>query len=719
MRFNSQQKSTNRLFQASWSVAALEPRLLLAADAGVAVAPDATAAIVDQPQAQPVSQFQVTHAKSVAFIDADLDGVGVLAQNLSADTEWVLLDPDRDLIEQISQTMSRFSGVSQIHLLTHGKHGAVALGDQIVDSQTLWQRADQIRAWSGSMTEDADILVYGCNSGSGGAGHAFVTALARLTQAEVAASTNVTGARDLGGDWDLELQLGSIEAPLLATAEARQQFRTTLDIVVNAWGRTGQESFDLLVDDQVVQSWDVQQAWQPYVYQTGELISADRVKVQFTNDLYDPSNGIDRNLHIDNVVMNGQKFESESSTTFSTGTWLASDGVTPGFGRGQTLHSNGFFQYGQTPSSDTVTFAGYDWNVTGGADASVQNGVLGITTANGQNAGLWTELNVQPGEELTLDIDGRRQTQGRQGSGQPIAPSAVGIDFFDASGQEIGELVVGVGSSRSDSVVVPAGATSATLWVWVQDLGPNVNVPGRAFLFDISVDTTNSQNNSRTLEAVLAEFDNNFPGFSPRYLPDVFVDNDGRQFRVAGGDIGFENTLLVRLTEDGNQVDATFGNNGLVTPRLISLSDPNGEGGAAMETTRLAFDSENNIYLIQNVLDVTSPRGAPTNTVTVLGYDFTRLTNHGELDSRFDSDGQLFVPFTEGDSIDSNSIYMVDVFVDDQDRVFVVGPKVERPFFSTFPFRGATQSTTGIASSNSTFRLDGTQLIEGSSLRLL
>ena len=63
-----------------------------------------------------------------------------------------------------------------------------------------------------SAFEDADILIYGCDVAAGSTGRAFIDLLAQLTEADVAASTDTTGASFLGGDWTLEAQTGSIEA---------------------------------------------------------------------------------------------------------------------------------------------------------------------------------------------------------------------------------------------------------------------------------------------------------------------------------------------------------------------------------------------------------------------------------------------------------------------------------------------------------------------------
>jgi hypothetical protein len=74
-------------------------------------------------------------------------------------------------------------------------------------------------------------------------------------------------------------------------------------------------------------------------------VQADDIRLEFTNDLYDPANGIDRNVTVDRIEIDGRVYQTENAAVFSTGTWRPQDGVTNGFGRGETLNSNGFFQY--------------------------------------------------------------------------------------------------------------------------------------------------------------------------------------------------------------------------------------------------------------------------------------------------------------------------------------------------------------------------------------
>ena len=69
------------------------------------------------------------------------------------------------------------------------------------------------------LTDDADILFYGCDLAGNAEGQEFISSISAITGADVAASDDLTGAEEKGGDWDLEQHVGEIEtAALSATA---------------------------------------------------------------------------------------------------------------------------------------------------------------------------------------------------------------------------------------------------------------------------------------------------------------------------------------------------------------------------------------------------------------------------------------------------------------------------------------------------------------------
>ena len=124
-------------------------------------------------------------------------------------------------------------------------------------------------------------------------------------------------------------------------------------LTIDAAGATGFETMELLIDGAVVATFEnVTDALTTYTYQAETTVLADQVRVQFTNDVYDPANGIDYNLFVERITIDDRVFQTDDPSVFSTGTWLPADGTQPGFGRGDTLTSNGYFQYQEAPPPD-------------------------------------------------------------------------------------------------------------------------------------------------------------------------------------------------------------------------------------------------------------------------------------------------------------------------------------------------------------------------------
>ena len=125
----------------------------------------------------------------------------------------ILLAGDRDGIIQIAEALSLRSNIDAIHIISHGEQGALSLGNAELTSETMANKyRAQLAMIGDALTENGDILVYGCDFAGGNSGHEAAQNLANITRADVAASTDLTGQSSQGGDWTLELQTGSVEA---------------------------------------------------------------------------------------------------------------------------------------------------------------------------------------------------------------------------------------------------------------------------------------------------------------------------------------------------------------------------------------------------------------------------------------------------------------------------------------------------------------------------
>jgi len=151
----------------------------------------------------------------IVFIDSSLEPDFQLENADSAGVEVFYVPADTAGIQFISDTVGSFDNLSAIHIVTHGAPGLLTLGSRTLDSVSLDFHADSIENWGKALAPDGDILLYGCSIAQGIKGSEFVAEIAELSHADVAASDDPTGTGALGGNWNLEVQIGDIESHML------------------------------------------------------------------------------------------------------------------------------------------------------------------------------------------------------------------------------------------------------------------------------------------------------------------------------------------------------------------------------------------------------------------------------------------------------------------------------------------------------------------------
>ncbi|MEC4813836.1 MAG: Calx-beta domain-containing protein [Scytonema sp. PMC 1069.18] len=165
--------------------------------------------------------------KSIVFIDKAVPDYESLIAGLRSDTRVVLLEPTEDGVVKITESLQ--GGLyDSVYIVSHGQEGDLQLGSTHLNGTTLLNYSDQLQLWGNALTDDADILLYGCNVAGGQIGEAFIEQLSQLTGADVAASDDLTGSNLLGGDWDLEKTTGIIESPQAFQPATTSNYRSIL-----------------------------------------------------------------------------------------------------------------------------------------------------------------------------------------------------------------------------------------------------------------------------------------------------------------------------------------------------------------------------------------------------------------------------------------------------------------------------------------------------------
>ena len=173
----------------------------------------------------PESTQSQENIREIVFIDSQvLDQDTLIDSILSKDPSTIkilIIDSEKDGIDQITDALSAYRNIEAIHIISHGRSGAIRLGNSLIDSAALTAKSSTLEMWGDSLDTGADFLIYGCSVAEGEAGEQFVQLFHRLTGADIAASDDATGSKDLDCDWDLESNVGLIESsPLLRTSIA-------------------------------------------------------------------------------------------------------------------------------------------------------------------------------------------------------------------------------------------------------------------------------------------------------------------------------------------------------------------------------------------------------------------------------------------------------------------------------------------------------------------
>ncbi|MGZ5094540.1 MAG: DUF4347 domain-containing protein, partial [Burkholderiales bacterium] len=190
--------------------------------------------IVDTAPSALDTKSQQTTTHEVVFVDAAIPDYRQLIDDIAAQANGernlrvVLIEGDTDGISKISNVLSGLQNIDAVHIISHGSDGNVRLGATLLDAAGLRERGAEIQAWAGSLTQNADILLYGCDVAQLADGRSLVDNLASLTGADVAASDDITGAAARGGNWLLEYRTGSIEAAVPISVAAQQSWQGTL-----------------------------------------------------------------------------------------------------------------------------------------------------------------------------------------------------------------------------------------------------------------------------------------------------------------------------------------------------------------------------------------------------------------------------------------------------------------------------------------------------------
>lgn len=221
---NSQSKKRSAIVRPRPLPLALEARLMF--DGAAVAATVETMAAEPPSDTTQASDIVVPEAlptqptrNEIAFVDTSVSNWSAMVASLGNTVEVVALDGTTDGLSQIANSLQGRSGLDAIHIISHGSAGNLQLSGVDYTAESIGRSYSRLQEIGQALAANGDILLYGCDIGQGSAGQALIDAIASITAADVAASSDATGAATAGGDWNLEAASGPVEASSLSFSD--------------------------------------------------------------------------------------------------------------------------------------------------------------------------------------------------------------------------------------------------------------------------------------------------------------------------------------------------------------------------------------------------------------------------------------------------------------------------------------------------------------------
>ncbi|MCS6096591.1 Ig-like domain-containing protein [Shewanella baltica] len=171
---------------------------------------------------------QANPLKELVIIDAAVPDKATFYRGVKPGVDIVEINSSQPGLPQLKQILASHKNLTALHIVSHAAEGELHLGNSKVNAALLKQEIDTFAALKNTLVDGADLLLYGCDLASGKSGEELLEIIRSNTGLDVAASTNKTGAADLGGDWDLEIQQGDIQSTLAFSPKALADFSGVL-----------------------------------------------------------------------------------------------------------------------------------------------------------------------------------------------------------------------------------------------------------------------------------------------------------------------------------------------------------------------------------------------------------------------------------------------------------------------------------------------------------
>ncbi|WP_394209152.1 Ig-like domain-containing protein [Enterovibrio calviensis] len=236
--------------------------------------------------------------ESLIVVDANISAPESLFEAVPENTHFIQLNAT-DTLEMVGAKLSKYKNIHTLSLYSHGRSGEVKLAGETISTQSVEEYLTFTKMLTHTLSSDGELRLYGCEIAKASKGKSFVDGLASSIERSVAASDDLTGSGQRGGDWDLEYIVGNSSKLLIDSLHSEQYAY----LLAPALGETIFSSVDVGVE----QDSKLQGASQDYIFTT---LGDNSHYIEFTGGaIYMTANNI---IHFEIASNDGSEFKLDS-----------------------------------------------------------------------------------------------------------------------------------------------------------------------------------------------------------------------------------------------------------------------------------------------------------------------------------------------------------------------------------------------------------------------
>ncbi|GEK11095.1 tandem-95 repeat protein [Pseudoalteromonas peptidolytica] len=177
-----------------------------------------------------ISLSKLAGVKELIILAADVKDKHLFYQRIRPGIEVIDLKAGSSGKQQLIFWLKQYRGLDAVHLVSHATAGTIHLGDERVNKTDFAHDSQLTDAINQAMKPGADLLFYGCELAANNHGFELVEIIKKNTHVDIAASNNLTGSRDLNGDWELEIHKGEVNTTIPFSETALKDFSDVLAV---------------------------------------------------------------------------------------------------------------------------------------------------------------------------------------------------------------------------------------------------------------------------------------------------------------------------------------------------------------------------------------------------------------------------------------------------------------------------------------------------------